>query len=207
GRDDLRGRTDVYGARSGSGNRRRTGSGDRRVSGRSRWRAGRGRLSADGRHCTGRSMDGHPGDRADAALYSDDLRADGGDAGRTVPGKDPLHVNVAPLPYRQWLVWRSAADRGFHDRGGDGRYLRRYLVSGHYRRHHLRGRLLLPARDIQAGDTSLNRRGAGHLLRRLAFAGCLWMPGYEIRWSRAIMQIRELEMPRQVRTVTVQRQQ
>ena len=55
--------------------------------------------------------------------------ADRRDAGRTVPDQDPLHLDVAALPYRQRLVRRLAARDRVRDRGLDRRYLRRPLVS------------------------------------------------------------------------------
>ncbi len=84
----------------------------------------------------------HPG-----ALRHDGLRADRGDAGRTVPDQDPLHLDVAALSYRQRLVRRIAAGDRLRDRGLDRRYLRRPLVSDHLRVDHRRRRVLLPARD------------------------------------------------------------
>ena len=84
----------------------------------------------------------HPG-----ALRHHGLRADRGDAGRTVPDQDPLHLDVAALSYRQRLVRRIAAGDRVRDRGLDRRYLRRPLVSDHLRVDHRGRRVLLPARD------------------------------------------------------------
>ena len=54
----------------------------------------------------------HPGD-----LCHHGVRADRGDAGRTVPDQDPLHLDVAALPHRQWLVRRLVARDRVRDRG------------------------------------------------------------------------------------------
>ena len=82
----------------------------------------------------------HPGD-----LRHHGVRADRGDAGRTVPDQDPLHLDVAALSHRQRLVRRTAARHRVRDRGLDRRYLRRSLVSDHLRVDHRGRRLLLPA--------------------------------------------------------------
>jgi hypothetical protein len=49
----------------------------------------------------------HPGDLRDHGL-----RADRRLAGGAVPGAHPLHLDVAAVPHRQWLVRRLPADRG-----------------------------------------------------------------------------------------------
>ena len=82
----------------------------------------------------------HPGD-----LRHHGVRADRGDAGRTVPDQDPLHLDVAALSHRQRLVRRIAAGDRVRDRGLDRRYLRGSLVSDHLRFDHRGRRLLLPA--------------------------------------------------------------
>ena len=82
----------------------------------------------------------HPGD-----LRHHGVRADRGDAGRTVPDQDPLHLDVAALSHRQRLVRRIVARDRVRDRGLDRRYLRGSLVSDHLRIDHRGRRLLLPA--------------------------------------------------------------
>ena len=91
---------------------------------------------------------GRRGDRAavhPGALRHHGVRADRGDAGRTVPDQDPLHLDVAALPHRQRLVRRIAARDRVRDRGLDRRYLRGSVVSDHLRVDHRGRRLLLPA--------------------------------------------------------------
>ena len=91
---------------------------------------------------------GRGGDRAavhPGALRHHGVRADRGDAGRTVPDQDPLHLDVAALSHRQRLVRRIAAGDLVRDRGLDRRYLRGSVVSDHLRFDHRGCRLLLPA--------------------------------------------------------------
>ena len=65
--------------------------------------------SAAVHRCADPVLPGHPGD--------DGLRPDRRGAGGTVPDADPLHLDVAALPYRQWLVRRPAAgNRVRHER-------------------------------------------------------------------------------------------
>src|SRR4029077_16956365 len=49
--------------------------------------------------------------------------------GRAVPGQDPLHVNVAAVPYRQWLVRRGASPPTHRDSGVVWKHLLRSVVS------------------------------------------------------------------------------
>ncbi len=60
----------------------------------------------------------HPGD-----LCDDGLRPDRGAAGRDVPDPHPLHLGVAAVSYRQWLVRRLSAGDRLCDRGGDREHL------------------------------------------------------------------------------------
>ena len=66
----------------------------------------------------GRADPGHHGD-----LRHHGVRPDRRLPGRIVPDQDPLHVDVAALSHRQWLVRRHAAAARDRDRGRDRRYL------------------------------------------------------------------------------------
>ena len=64
---------------------------------------------------------GDPGDHDDLRHHG--LRPDRRLPGRALPDPHPLHVDVAALPHRQWLVRRNAAIAGHRNRRGDRQYL------------------------------------------------------------------------------------
>jgi MFS family permease len=91
------------------------------------------------------------------ALRDDGLRSDRGAAGRAVPDADPLHVDVAALSYRQWLVRRLPADRGVRDGRGHRGYLLRALVPDRRLRGDGAGRAGVPAGDVPPVAAQLDR--------------------------------------------------
>ena len=97
------------------------------------------------RYLPGAARGGHRAAVHPGALRHHGVRPDRGDAGRTVPDQDPLHLDVAALPHRQRLVRRTVARDLVRDRGLDRRYLCRSVVSDHLRIDHRGHRLLLPA--------------------------------------------------------------
>ena len=129
---------------------------------------------------------GRSGDRAavhPGALRHHGVRADRGDAGRTVPDQDPLHLDVAALSHRQRLVRRIAARDRVRDRGLDRRYLRGSVVSDHLRVDHRGRRLLLPAGnqgrrhheviDPSGGSRTATTNRPRSDPRPVCFCGCL----------------------------------
>ena len=61
-------------------------------------------------------------------LRDDGLRPDRGAAGRALPDPDPLQLDVAALPYRQWLVRRLPPHHRLRHGRRDRRHLLRPLV-------------------------------------------------------------------------------
>ena len=109
------------------------------------------------RHLQAAGRGGHRAAVHPGALRHHGVRADRGDAGRTVPDQDPLYLDVAALSHRQRLVRRTAAGDLVRDRGLDRRYLRRPLVPDHFREHHRGRRLLLAAGNQGRRHHEVNR--------------------------------------------------
>jgi hypothetical protein len=106
-----------------------------------------GGLSGARRSRSHRLPNGARTPHAARAARDDGVRPDRRVAGGAVSSPDPLHLDVAALSHRQWLVrWFPAYGLLCAGRN-DGRYLLRALVPGDHRYDDARDRHALPARD------------------------------------------------------------
>ena len=76
-------------------------------------------------------------------VYGPDCRV----AGRTIPRADPLHLDVAAVSHRQWLVRRLPAGDLVRHRRGHRQHLQRTVVPHRGGLDHRRDRQPVPARD------------------------------------------------------------
>src|SRR5262249_12031950 len=121
------------------------------------------------------------------------LRPDRGDAGGALPHPHPLHVDVAAVSHRQWLVRRLLAGHRRRHRRGQRQYLCGPLVSGRCRRLHRGDRPLLPARNPQARYRRVMRAFAFLVAFALA---CLFTPSaFAERWVGAWATTQQIPEP------------
>ena len=118
-------------------------------------------LSGEGRSGADQLADGDRGADDPRDLRDDGVWADRGDAGGDVPGANPVHVDVAAVSHRQWLVRRVPAGDGVRDRRGEGEHLLGAVVSDRDRAGDVRDRDAVRQGDAATRICTRRTEGSG----------------------------------------------